>query len=155
MFSFSPKKSQNKCSGNYYLLLFACTTASTQRSAAVNRCYTLFQRQCRARKASRSACLRELIEGALFYYGYLFGQYEEPLVDELIIPDQEMVLLQNQKQSLGPNANRSILHAGVIGRGLRPEITLMGERCPPEMQTLFLKALEMCCSDYVSEIYKP
>ena len=107
------------------------------------------QRQCRARKASRSACLRELIEGSLFYYGYLFGQYEEPILDELQIPENEMVLFQNQKQSLGPNANRSILHAGVIGRGLRPENMSFTDRCPPEMQSLFLKALDICCSDYV------
>ncbi|XP_061390096.1 integrator complex subunit 5 [Musca vetustissima] len=121
--------------------------SSIQRMVAINRAYNLLQRQCRARKSSRSACLRELIEGALFYYGYLFGQYEEPLVDELLIPENEMIIVQNQKQSYGPNSNRSILHAGVIGRGLRPENTLMGEACPPEMQKLFLKALEMCCSD--------
>lgn len=94
--------------------------------------------------------MRELIEGTLFYYGYLFGQYEEPLIDELLIPEHEMILVQNQKHSFGPNSNRSILHAGVIGRGLRPENMLMGERCPPEMQSLLLKALEMCCSDNVS-----
>lgn len=93
--------------------------------------------------------MRELIEGSLFYYGYLFGQYEEPVLDELQIPEHEMVLLQNQKQSLGPNANRSILHAGVIGRGLRPENMLIGKGCPVEMQTLFLKALGVCCNDYV------
>lgn len=123
--------------------------APVQRTESVNRSYELFQRQCRARKASRSACLRELIEGSLFYYGYLFGQYEEPVLDELEIPENEMVLLQNQKQSLGPNANRSILHAGVIGRGLRPENMLLSEGCPPEMQSMFLKALEVCCSDHV------
>lgn len=90
-----------------------------------------------------------MIEGSLFYYGYLFGQYEEPVFDDLQIPEHEMVLLQNQKQSLGPNANRSILHAGVIGRGLRPENIQIGEGCPHEVQTLFLKALDVCCSDYV------
>ncbi|XP_013101737.2 integrator complex subunit 5 [Stomoxys calcitrans] len=130
-----------------YFFISLKEQSSTLRLAAVNRVYVLFQRQCRARKSSRSACLRELIEGALFYYGYLFGQYEEPIVDELLIPEHEMILVQNQKQSFGPNSNRSILHAGVIGRGLRPENMLMGERCPPEMQSLFLKALEMCCTD--------
>lgn len=117
--------------------------------AAINRVLVLLQRQCRARKSSRSACLRELVEGALFYYGYLFGQYEDPPMDELLIPENEMIIVQNQKQSFGPNSNRSILHAGVIGRGLRPENALAGELCPPEAQTLLLKALEMCCSDIV------
>uniref|UniRef100_A0ABK9MKX5 Uncharacterized protein n=1 Tax=Glossina morsitans morsitans TaxID=37546 RepID=A0ABK9MKX5_GLOMM len=34
---------------------------------------------------------------------YLFGQFEEPLMDELQISETEMALLQNQRQSLGPN----------------------------------------------------
>ncbi|KAM7364141.1 integrator complex subunit 5 omd isoform 1-T6 [Cochliomyia hominivorax] len=131
-----------------YFFISLTEKSSQQRTESVNRSYELFQRQCRARKFSRSACLRELIEGSLFYYGYLFGQYEEPVYDELKIPKHEMVLLQNQKQSLGPNANRSILHAGVIGRGLRPGNMIFGKNCPAEMQTLFLKALDVCCSDY-------
>ncbi|XP_037828005.1 integrator complex subunit 5 [Lucilia sericata] len=135
-----------------YFFISLTEKTPAKRAEAVNRSYELFQRQCRARKSSRSACLRELIEGSLFYYGYLFGQYEEPAFDELQIPDHEMVLLQNQKQSLGPNANRSILHAGVIGRGLRPENIFIGEACPPEIQTLFLKALDVCCSDYDRQI---
>uniref|UniRef100_A0A1B0BJZ1 Integrator complex subunit 5 C-terminal domain-containing protein n=1 Tax=Glossina palpalis gambiensis TaxID=67801 RepID=A0A1B0BJZ1_9MUSC len=130
-----------------YFFISLTERSSTQRSAAVNRVYVLFQRQCRARKACRTACLRELIEGALFYYGYLFGQFEEPLMDELQIPETEMVLLQNQRQSLGPNANRTVLHAGVIGRGLRPDNMCTGETCPSEMQNLFIKALDVCCSD--------
>uniref|UniRef100_A0A1A9Z490 Integrator complex subunit 5 C-terminal domain-containing protein n=1 Tax=Glossina pallidipes TaxID=7398 RepID=A0A1A9Z490_GLOPL len=125
-----------------YFFISLTERTSTQRSAAVNRVYVLLQRQCRARKACRTACLRELIEGALFYYGYLFGQFEEPLMDELQIPETEMVLLQNQRQSLGPNANRTVLHAGVIGRGLRPENMCTGETCPSEMQNLFIKALD-------------
>lgn len=121
----------------------------SHRLEAVNRACEIFQRQCRARKIARSACLRELIEGSLFYYGYLFGQYEEPVFDELKIPEHEMVLLQNQKQSLGPNSNRSILHAGVIGRGLRQDNMSTVIHCPQEEQILFLKALDVCCWDYV------
>lgn len=108
------------------------------------------RRQCSARKISRTACLRELIEGALFYYGYLFGQYDDPKVDVLAIPEHEMVLVQNQRHSLGPNANRTILHAGVIGRGLRPEVALSEDGCNAEMQNMLMKALEACCADAVS-----
>lgn len=113
----------------------------------MNRAYLLLTRQCVARKAARTACIRELVEGALFYYGYLFGQYEEPEVDQLEIPEHEMVLLQNQRHSLGPNANRTVLHAGVIGRGLRPDLATKQQKvCPTEMQTLLLKALDACCT---------
>lgn len=110
------------------------------------------QRQCSGRKAARTACLRELVEGAIFYYGYLFGQYEEPDIDALEIPEHEMIIVQNQRQSIGPNANRTVLHAGVIGRGLRPG--LLAEECQydAEMQNLFLKALDACCADMVKLI---
>lgn len=97
--------------------------------------------------------MRELLEGALFYYGYIFGQYEEPLIDELQIPASEMVLLQNQCQNQGSNANRTVLHAGVIGRGLRLESYLVEKGCPSDMQTLFVKALDACCSDLVCFCY--
>nr|XP_014090440.1 integrator complex subunit 5 [Bactrocera oleae] len=130
-----------------YFFLALTEKSSISRSAAVNRAYLLLTRQCVARKAARTACIRELVEGALFYYGYLFGQYEEPEVDQLEIPEHEMVLLQNQRHSLGPNANRTVLHTGVIGRGLRPDLATKQQKvCPTEMQTLLLKALDACCT---------
>ncbi|XP_053946850.1 integrator complex subunit 5 [Anastrepha ludens] len=130
-----------------YFFLALTEKSAVSRSAAVNRAYLLLARQCSARKAARSACIRELVEGALFYYGYLFGQFEEPEVNQLEIPEHEMVLLQNQRHSLGPNANRTVLHAGVIGRGLRPDVTAKEQTgCPAETQTLLLKALDACCT---------
>ncbi|CAD6993473.1 integrator complex subunit 5 [Ceratitis capitata] len=130
-----------------YFFLALTEKSPITRSAAVNRAYLLLARQCSARKAARTACIRELVEGALFYYGYLFGQYEEPEVDQLEIPEHEMVLLQNQRHTLGPNANRTVLHAGVIGRGLRPGLASNAQKeYPAEMQTLLLKALDACCT---------
>ncbi|XP_036324648.1 integrator complex subunit 5 isoform X2 [Rhagoletis pomonella] len=130
-----------------YFFLALTEKSHISRSAAVNRAYLLLARQCSARKAARSACIRELVEGALFYYGYLFGQYEEPEANQLDIPEHEMVLLQNQRHSLGPNANRTVLHAGVIGRGLRSDCIAKDQKgCPAETQTLLLKALDACCT---------
>ncbi|XP_067616611.1 integrator complex subunit 5 [Eurosta solidaginis] len=130
-----------------YFFLALTEKSSISRSSAVNRAYSLLARQCSARKAARTACIRELVEGALFYYGYLFGQYEEPDVDQLEIPEHEMVLQQNQRHSLGQSANRTILHAGVIGRGLRPDFIAKAQKgCPAVTQTLLLKALDACCT---------
>ncbi|XP_055848550.1 integrator complex subunit 5 [Episyrphus balteatus] len=121
----------------------------TIRSTAVNRAFDLFQRQCSARKSARSVCLRELVEGALFFYGYLFGAYEDPEVDEPDMPENEMLIYANQKQSVGPNANRTVLHAGVIGKGLRSESNQAKTFEPdPEIQRLLLKAIDCCCSDW-------
>ncbi|XP_055905945.1 integrator complex subunit 5 [Eupeodes corollae] len=119
------------------------------RSTAINRALDLFQRQCSARKSARSVCLRELVEGALYFYGYLFGAYQEPEVDDSILPENEMLFYSNQKQSVGPNANRTVLHAGVIGKGLRSENTQGRASEPdPEMQRLLLKAIDCCCCDW-------
>lgn len=120
------------------------------RFIAVNEIFVLLQRICRARKVSRTACLRELIQGALFYYRYLFNQYEELETDELCIPRSEMVLLQNLRQNLGPNSNRTTLHAGVIGRGLRMDLVQNSKlSCTNEQQRLFIKSLDVCCNDLV------
>lgn len=121
----------------------------TLRSTSVNRAFDLFQRQCSARKSARSVCLRELVEGALFFYGYLFGAYEERQVDDSELPENEMLVYANQKQTVGPNANRTVLHAGVIGKGLRSENTLAKPREPDaELQRLLLRAIDCCCSDW-------
>lgn len=121
----------------------------TIRSKAVNRAFDLLQRQCSARKSARSVCLRELVEGALFFYGFLFGTYEEPEVEDVDLPESEMLIYANQRQTIGPNANRTVLHAGVIGKGLRSENTQTKSVDPdPELQRLLLKAVDCCCSDW-------
>ncbi|XP_030375850.1 integrator complex subunit 5 [Scaptodrosophila lebanonensis] len=118
-----------------------------QRAAAAHRANTLLQRQCSARKIARTACLRELLEGALFYHGHLLGQLEEYELDELQIPEHELLILQNLHTSSGANSNRSVLHSGVIGRGLRPVLLNRPQSCDAEKQSLYLKALHACCAD--------
>ncbi|ALC45267.1 omd [Drosophila busckii] len=117
------------------------------RAAAAQRAFTLLQRQCTARKIARTLCLRELIEGALFYHGHLLGQLEEYELDELEIPEHEMLILQNLHATAGTNSNRSVLHSGIIGRGLRPVLPINDRSCDAEKQALYLKALYACCAD--------
>ncbi|EDV49193.1 integrator complex subunit 5 [Drosophila erecta] len=118
-----------------------------RRAAASHRSYTLLQRQCSARKIARTVCLRELVEGALFYHGHLLGQLEEYELDELQIPEHEHLILQNLHTSSGANSNRSVLHSGIIGRGLRPVLPTNERNCDAEKQALYLKALNACCAD--------
>ncbi|XP_017117415.1 integrator complex subunit 5 [Drosophila elegans] len=118
-----------------------------RRAAASHRSFTLLQRQCSARKIARTVCLRELVEGALFYHGHLLGQLEEYELDELQIPEHELLILQNLHTSSGANSNRSVLHSGIIGRGLRPVLPTNDRSCDAEKQALYLKALNACCAD--------
>ncbi|EDW16726.1 integrator complex subunit 5 [Drosophila mojavensis] len=128
---------------------FVALTEETiiRRAAAAHRAFALLQRQCTARKIARTVCLRELVEGALFYHGHLLGQIEEYELDELQIPEQELLIVQNLHTSSGTNSNRSVLHSGVIGRGLRPVLPVNNRTCDAEKQTLYLKALNACCLD--------
>lgn len=68
------------------------------------------------------------------------------------ISDNEKLITLNQKQGLGPNANRSVLHAGVIGKGSKTERGLESLIVDPdpELQSLLLKAIDCCCQDKVS-----
>ncbi|XP_034115208.1 integrator complex subunit 5 [Drosophila albomicans] len=118
-----------------------------RRAAAAHRAYALLQRQCTARKIARTVCLRELVESALFYHGHLLGQLEEYELDELKIPEHELLILQNLHTNSGTNSNRSVLHSGIIGRGLRPVLPTNERSCDAEKQALYLKALNACCTD--------
>jgi len=89
------------------------------------------------------------VESALFYHGHLLGQLEEYELDELKIPEQELLILQNLHTSSGTNSNRSVLHSGIIGRGLRPVLPTNNQSCDAEKQALYLKALNACCTDLV------
>ncbi|KAH8417992.1 hypothetical protein KR222_010192, partial [Zaprionus bogoriensis] len=118
-----------------------------RRAAAAHRAFSLLQRQCSARKIARTVCLRELIESALFYHGHLLGQLEEYELDELKIPEHELLIVQNLHTSSGTNSNRSVLHSGIIGRGLRPVLPTNNRSCDAEKQALYLKAINACCTD--------
>lgn len=87
------------------------------------------------------------MEGALFYHGHLLGQLEEYELDELQIPEHELLIVQNLHTSSGANSNRSVLHSGIIGRGLRPVLPNNNRSCDAEKQALYLKALNACCAD--------
>ncbi|KAH8273120.1 hypothetical protein KR018_004843 [Drosophila ironensis] len=130
-----------------YFFVGLTETTVIRRAAAAHRAFALLQRQCSARKIARTVCLRELVEGALFYHGHLLGQLEEYDMDELEIPEHELLILQNLHTSSGTNSNRSVLHSGVIGRGLRPVLPTQNRSCDAEKQFLYLKALNACCAD--------
>ncbi|XP_030565757.1 integrator complex subunit 5 [Drosophila novamexicana] len=130
-----------------YFFVGLSETTVIRRAAAAHRAYALLQRQCSARKIARTVCLRELVESALFYHGHLLGQLEEYELDELKIPEHELLIVQNLHTSSGSNSNRSVLHSGVIGRGLRPVLPINNRSCDAEKQALYLKALNACCMD--------
>ncbi|XP_037956882.1 integrator complex subunit 5 [Teleopsis dalmanni] len=126
---------------------FFCLTEKpdTKRLFGIKRCCQLLQRLCKGRNAARTACVRELIEGALLHYGYLFGQIDElKIVDELKVPENEFVFNQNTRFNHGPVSNRTALHAGVIGHGLRTNNNKTNETYCPGTEVLFLKALNSC-----------
>lgn len=112
---------------------------------AVNTAYQMLSRQCILRKASRTVALRELLEGALFLYGNLFGALNET---DYLKTDQrkegDLLMKLNQKQGSAPNSVRSILHAGIIGHGLKTPTKEAGQP-DAEIQTLFLGAIAACC----------
>lgn len=120
----------------------------TVRITAVNRAFALLNRQCTVRKSSRTIALRELLEGALFLYGNLFGAHNENDYCIEQRKDSELLIKLNQKQGGAPNAIRSILHAGIIGHGLKAE-TKEAVKPNPELQNMFLNAITACCKGEV------
>lgn len=120
------------------------------RSNAVHRAYQMLARQSSAQKAARTIALRELIEGALFIYGNLFGAHTESnYLDQCEQRrDSELLLKINQKQGNAPSAIRSILHAGIIGQGLKVP-TKQASKPDPELQNAYLNALSACCKSSV------
>ncbi|XP_055383717.1 integrator complex subunit 5 [Condylostylus longicornis] len=117
------------------------------RSSGIKQALMLFQRQCSARKAARAACLRELIVGALYSYSHLFGGLQDFIEDEeLKIDESEKLITLNRKHGHGTTANRSTLHAGLIGNGLKAENgEYIADNPNSEFQTCYLKALDACC----------
>lgn len=107
----------------------------------------MLQRQCTTRKAARTAALRELLEGALFLYGNLFGAHNEYSAASATAPrppDSEQLLKVNQKLGTQSAAQRAILHVGLIGLGPKQPTQAVG-RPDAELQQYFLAALAACC----------
>lgn len=124
---------------------------TTIRTTATHRAYQMLARQSAAQKASRTIAIRELLDGALFMYGNLFGAHTEHnyLENSDRRRDSELLLKINQKQGNAPSAIRSILHAGIIGQGLKVP-TKHASKPDPELQNAFLNALSACCRSSVS-----
>lgn len=123
----------------------------TIRITAVNRAFALLNRQCTVRKSSRTIALRELLEGALFLYGNLFGAHNENdyYINTEHRKNGELLIKLNQKQGTAPNAIRSILHAGIIGHGLKAP-TKEAVKPDPDLQNMFLNAITACCKSEVN-----
>uniref|UniRef100_A0A182N4L2 Integrator complex subunit 5 C-terminal domain-containing protein n=1 Tax=Anopheles dirus TaxID=7168 RepID=A0A182N4L2_9DIPT len=121
-------------------------TATESLEASLNRVYGLLSRHCAHRKAARTAALRELLEGALFMHGALFGSQTESEAYSFDKPDDLLIKL-NQRQGIALNASRAtVLHAGVIGQGPKiPSKSAVGPM--PAMQNRLLNAIVACCQD--------
>ncbi|CAD7083690.1 unnamed protein product [Hermetia illucens] len=131
---------------------FWCLTekSPTLRLTSIDTALTLLRRQCtNSGKAARTICLQDLVEGALFTYSKLFGGIvddDSNEDDEVGISENEKLIVLNQKQDAGPMANRSVLHAGLIGKGLKSEPTdPVIEKPDAELQAHLLKAIDACC----------
>ncbi|XP_050068431.1 integrator complex subunit 5 [Anopheles maculipalpis] len=113
---------------------------------SLNRVYILLSKHCGHRKAARTAALRELLEGALFMHGNLFGSQSESQAYSFDKPDDLLIKL-NHKQGIALNASRAtVLHAGIIGQG--PKIPTKKAVGPAsEMQNHLLNAIVACCQD--------
>lgn len=123
------------------------------RQIAVERVYSLLARQCLGRKYSKVAALRELLEGALYSYGNLFGVHLDIDFDKSVQNkkrDDRLLIKQNQTQNNTPNNIRSFLHAGIIGQGLKFPTK---EACSPEadIRNMLIKAFMACCKQEVNQ----
>lgn len=131
----------------YFFWSLAETNDKVVRRTAVERSYELLARLCATRKYARVAALRELLEGALFLYSNLFGVPNDIDFDDNIHVkkrNDQLLIKLNQAQHNTPNNIRSILHAGIIGQGLKTPTT---EAAAPEpsVRNLYLGAINSCC----------
>lgn len=131
----------------YFFWSLAETDDKAVRRTAVQRSYELLARLCATRKYARVAALRELLEGALFLYGNLFGVPNDTDFDSDVHVkkrNDRLLIKLNQAQHNTPNNIRSILHAGLIGQGLKVPTT---EAATPEpsVRNLYLGAINACC----------
>lgn len=116
-----------------------------QRAVSNTRLMTILRVVCSSRKGVKVAAIRDLIEGALVVYRPLFGG---PPFDEVTDapPALESMMRLNQNQDVISGTNRSYLHAGLIGQGVRT-LRIRPEQLSPDIQQLFLDAISACCYD--------
>lgn len=119
---------------------------NSENDTNIYRCCQLLSRHCATRKAARTAALRDILEGALYLHGHLFGSHTEPDTVDYGRPDELLIKL-NQKQGITMNASRAtVLHAGVIGQG--PKLPFKKPDGPEsEMQNRLISAIVACCQD--------
>lgn len=116
------------------------------RQIAVERVYSLLTRQCSGRKYSRNAALRELLEGALYSYGNLFGVHLDIDFDNGVQNrrrEDRLLIKLNQSQNNTPNNIRSFLHAGIIGQGLKFP-TKEATAPDSDIRNMLLRAIMAC-----------
>ncbi|CAO1437093.1 unnamed protein product [Diamesa tonsa] len=132
-----------------YLFWCLIETDSLTRCEAIDRCYTMLSKQCLGRKVIRSAALRDLLEGALFVHGNLFGTpgTEDSSKSQIYHQKDELLLKLNQKQGIAVSRS-SVLHSGVIGSGV-PKMSQQwtSDGLNDDIRNIYLKALVACCHD--------
>lgn len=110
----------------------------------MKRAASLLSRYC-TRKHARVAALRELLEGALYAYGNLFGSHNDiecPTRTQLQNVADVSLLKLNQHQNAASTV-RSILHAGTIGNGLKVPAKESSDPLP-ETRDMLLTILRAC-----------
>lgn len=135
---------------NLIVKFFFCAMHIENQNLRLNsleKATNLLKYLCNKSKMYRQSCQRNLLEKGIFTYGYLFGCYDEPDSMDFGTKQEESLLEQNRKQ-IGANTHRSVLHAGVIGDGLKKRpLDSFGMQPNNELQNLFLKAITSCCID--------
>lgn len=122
------------------------------RQIATDRVYSLLTRQCMGRRYSRVTALRELLEGALYSYGNLFGVHLDIDFDKSVQSkrrDARLLLKMNQTQNNTLNNIRSSLHAGIIGQGLKFP-TKEASSPDADIRNMLLRAIIACCKQEVN-----
>lgn len=120
-------------------------TDGQQKCVTVSRLMNVLRVVCASRKGVKVAAIRDLLEGALCVHRPLFGG---PPFDNVLdtAPALESMMRLNQNQDVISGTNRSYLHAGLIGQGVRAA-TEQPSELSTEVQKLFLDAISACCYD--------
>lgn len=127
------------------------STEPNARLIHVKRALTMLGQLCNNRKYTRIAALREILEGALYSYGNLFGMHndvETPAAIKISSSIDTSLMKMNQTQNAASTV-RATLHAGTIGNGLR--VPAKESLQPhPDARDWLLKAICACCKSPVS-----
>lgn len=131
--------------------LYLHLSDTNKRLVHIKRSLSMLGRLCVTRKFTRITALRELLEGALYTYGNLFGaqnDVETPAAIKISSSTDVSLMKMNQMQNAASTV-RGTLHAGTIGSGLK---TPAKESLEPQSDArdMLLKAITACCKSDVS-----